>query len=204
MEMLASLSSGNRESHGEESWMLELSRKIDCRAITVRELIISGEVGIEDDSELRERESCFAEVYADEAEALCVAILDAARREESWGGAVGAGLRTLLEFAAERPMVANALFREVYAVGGPALVKREEVVNRLTAALEGNCDEPDDEVVVPRPARFIVGAVEGVIAGHLSRGDSRRLPRIAPELTRFVVAAFRGLEAAAGELSADA
>ncbi len=183
--------------------MLELSRKIDYRAITTRELIISGEVVIEDDLELRERESSFAEVYASEAEALCVAMLDAARREGSWSEGVGAALRTLLGFVAERPTVANALFREVYVVGGPALVKREEVVGRLTAALEGDCAE-ENKVVAPRPARFIVGAVEGVIAGHLSRGQAERLPRIAPELTRFVVAAFRGLEAAAGELSADA
>jgi hypothetical protein len=184
--------------------MLELSRKIDNRAITARELIISGEVGIEEDVELRERESCFAEVYAGEAEALCVAMLDAARREGSWGEGVGAALSILLEFAAERPTVANALFREVYVVGGPALAKREEVVGRLTAALEGSCEEPVDEVVAPRPARFIVGAVEGVIAGHLSRGQAQRLPRIGPELTRFVIAAFRGMEAAAGELSTDA
>lgn len=184
--------------------MLELSRKIEYRALTVRELIISGEVGIEEEAELRERESCFAEVYADEAEALCVAMLDAARREGSWREGVGAAMMILLEFAAERPTVANALFREVYVVGGPALVKREEVVSRLTAALEGNCEGPEDEVIVPRPARFIVGAVEGVIAGHLSRGQAERLPRIAPELTRFVVAAFRGMEAAAGELSTDA
>lgn len=185
--------------------MLELSRKIDSRAITVRELIISGEAGIVDDPELRERECCFAEVYDGEAEALCVAVLDAAHREENWSESVGAALRTLLEFAADRPLVANALFREVYVIGGPALVKREEVVSRLTAALEGSCEGLDDEMItVPRPARFIVGAVEGVIAGHLSRGQAERLPSIGPELTRFVVAALRGIEAATEGLSADA
>jgi len=185
--------------------MLELSRKIDYRALRVRELIISGEVGIEEDVELRERESYFAEVYAGEAEALCAAMLDAAHREDNWSEGVGAALRTLLEFAAERPAVADALFREVYVVGGPALIKREEVVSRLTAALEGSCEGSEDEmIVVPRPARFIVGAVEGVIAGHLSRGQAERLPCICPELTRFVFAALRGIEVAAEELPADA
>jgi hypothetical protein len=185
--------------------MLELSRKIDRHAIAVRELIIRGEAGVEDDPQLRDRENCFAEVYEAEAEALCVAILDAGRQEESWRDGVHAALMILLRFAAERPAVANALFREVHVVGGPALAKREEVVERLTSALEGGYDGVEDEaIVMPRPARFVVGAVEGVVAGHLSRGQAERLPGIGPELTRFIVGAFLGIEAATGELSADA
>lgn len=182
--------------------MLELSRKIDRRAITVRELIIGGDVGVEEDQQLRDRENCFAEFYEAESEALCVAMLDAGREEESWGEGVRAALMVLLEFAAERPIVANALFREVHVVGGPALAKREEVVERLTSALEGGCDRVEDEAITgPRPARFVVGAVEGVIAGHLSRAQAERLPGIGSELTRFIVGAFLGIEAAAGELS---
>ena len=185
--------------------MLELSRKIDRRAITVRELIIRGEVGVEDDERTKDRENCFAEIYEAEVEALCLAMLDAGRQEETWGEGVHAALMTLLEFAAEQPTMANALFREVHIVGGPALAKREEVVERLTSALEGSCGRVEDAaILVPRPARFVVGAVEGVIAGHLSRGQAERLPAIGPELTRFIVGAFLGIEAAAGELSADA
>jgi len=185
--------------------VLELSRKIDRRAITVRELIIRGEVGVEGDQQARDRENCFAEIYEVEAEALCVAMLDAGRREATWREGVRAALMTVLEFAAEQPAMANALFREVHIVGGPALAKREEVVERVTSALEGGCDQIEDAaIVVPRPARFVVGAVEGVIAGHLSRNEAERLPGIGPELTRFIVGAFLGIEAAAGELSADA
>jgi hypothetical protein len=184
--------------------MLELSRKIDYRAIAIRELIISGEVAVEDDRRLGERESSFAEVYAAEAEALCAAMLDAGRRQSSWRQGVQAAMTMLLHFAAERPAVANALFREVYVVGGPALAKREEIVERLTAALEVGTEEVDEAAIgIPQPARFVIGAVEGVIAGHLSRGQADRLPGVGPELTRFIIASFHGIEAAK-ELPVDA
>jgi len=183
--------------------MLELKRKIDYRAITIRELIIRGEVAVEDDCH-SERESSFAEVYAVEAEALCAAMLDAGRRQSSWRQGVRAALTMLLHFAAERPAVANALFREVYVVGGPALAKREEIVGRLTAALEAGSEPAEEGAIgIPHPARFVIGAVEGVIAGHLSRGQAERLPSVAPELTRFIIGSFLGIEAAK-ELPVDA
>lgn len=184
--------------------MLELSRKIDYRATTLRELVISGEMAAEDDCPLSERESSFAEVYSVEAEALCAAMLDAARRQSSWRQGVHAALTMLLHFAAERPAIANALFREVYVVGGPALEKREEIVGRLTAALESGSEAAEEAAIgIPHPARFVIGAVEGVIAGHLSRGQAERLPGVGPELTRFIIASFLGIEAAK-ELPVDA
>jgi hypothetical protein len=184
--------------------MLELSRKIDYRAITIRELIIRGEVAVEEDcSSERERANSFAAVYAAEAEVLCEAMLEAGRRQGSWRQGVHAALMTLLRFAAERPAVANALFREVYVVGGPALAKREEMVGRLTVALGGGYEGVEEAMGAPHPARFVIGAVEGVIAGHLSRGQAERLPGVGPELSRFIVASFQGIEASK-ELPVDA
>jgi len=182
--------------------MLELSGEIGYRAVTVARLLDRGEVSVEQyESQFSDLESCFAAAYAAEADALCEAMLAAAKAAGGWREGVRAALLTVLRFAAERPGVANALVREVHVVGGAALLKREEVLERLTVAIERGCDIPGDELAaVPRAPSFVVGAVEGVIAGRLARGETDDLPLVASELMYLIVASFLGAEEAATEL----
>jgi len=182
--------------------MLELSGEIGYRAVTVEQLLDRGEVSAEQyERRCGDLESCFAAAYEAEAEALCAAMLAAAKEAGEWREGVRAALMTLLRFAAERPAVANALVREVHVVGGAALVKHEELLERLTVAIERGCDVPADELAtVPRAPSFVVGAVEGVIAGRLVRGERDDLQAVAAELMYLIVASFLGAEEAASEL----
>ena len=185
--------------------MLELSGEIGYRAVTVEQLLDRGEVTVEQfDHQFGDLESCFAAAYAAEAEALCEVMLAAAKEAGEWRAGVRAALLTVLRFAAKRPAVANALVREVHVVGGAALLKHEEVLERLTVAIERGCAVPADELAtVPRAPSFVVGAVEGVISGRLARGETDDLPAVASELMFLIVASFLGAEEAADELDRD-
>ena len=107
-------------------------------------------------------------------------------------GAVEAALTVVLRFAAAQPAVARALVREVHVAGGDALAKHEEVLERLAAAMGEECTAPDNELTVPRAPTFIVGAVEGVIAGHLERGEESDLFASAPDLMDLIATFFVG------------
>lgn len=184
--------------------MLELSGEIGYRAVTLAELVDRGEVSAEAfERQFGDLESCFAAAYIAEAEALCEETLAAARRAGEWREGVRAGLMTVLCFVAERPAVAHALVSEVHVVGGAALVKHDEILERLAVALERGCQVPADELArLPRASRFVVGAVEGLIASRLARGEGAELPQAAPQLMALILPYFLSSEAAAAELPA--
>ena len=125
-------------------------------------------------------------------------MLEAAGRSEGWRAGIRAALETLLRFVAERPAVAKALLRDVHVVGGSALAKHEEVLERLTAAISRGEGLPEEQLAWT--ASFIVGAVEGVLTARLARDETEDLPSLLPELMYLIVASFEGREAAAAEL----
>lgn len=166
--------------------MLELSGEVGYRSVTLELLLSrSGVTAEEFSANFADLEACFAAAYEAEAERLCTAMLAAAGEAADWRGATEAGLVVVLEFAAERPQVARALVREVHIAGGVTVAKHEELLERLARAMGEECKDPAD-TTVPRAPSFIVGAVEGVIAGSLDRGESQQLLAAAPELMDLI------------------
>jgi AcrR family transcriptional regulator len=170
-----------------ETAMLELSGEVGYRSVTLELLLSRSGVADEDFSaHFADLEACFAAAYEAEAERLCAAMLAAAREAADWRGATEAGLAVVLEFAAARPLVAKALVREVHIAGGVTVAKHEELLERLARAMGEECKDRSAGTSVPRAPSFIVGAVEGVIAGSLDRGESQQLLAAAPELMDLI------------------
>jgi hypothetical protein len=182
---------------GIQTAVLELSGELGYRAVTL-ELLLSrnGATAEQFQADFAGLEACFMSAYEAEAEDLCTAMLAAAGEADSWRAGTEAALTTVLRSAAARPQIARALVREVHIAGGPALTKHEEVLERLAAAMAEECKAPQGELAVPRAPSFVVGAVEGVIAGHLERGEERQLLEAGPELMDLIVTFFSGGEAA--------
>lgn len=179
--------------------MLELSGEIGYRAVTVDQVLSHSGVSLgQFEAEFGDLESCFVAAYEAEADVLCEAMLDAARRTDDWRAGTRAALETLMRFVAERPAVTRALVRDVHVVGGKALAKHEEVLARLTDAIDRVGGLPAG----PRAgaSTFIVGAVEGVLAARLAEGETEDLQALVPELMYLIVASFEGRDAAAEEL----
>lgn len=178
-----------------EMAMLELSGEVGYRAVSLELLLVrSGATAADFEANFADLESCFVAAYAAEADDLCEAMLAEAKRAGAWREGTEAALAVVLRFAAARPEIASSLVREVHVVGGEALAKHEEVLERLSRAMGEECEAPADDLVVPRAPNFIVGAVEGVIVGHLDRGQSHQLLAAAPELMDLIATFFIGRE----------
>ncbi|HEX6206484.1 MAG TPA: hypothetical protein VFZ29_11830 [Solirubrobacterales bacterium] len=175
--------------------MLELSGQVGFRAVDPELLLARSGAGAEQfDSWFGDLEECFTAAYEAEADSVCEAMLAATKGARDWREGTEAALAVVLRFTAARPDVARSLVREVHVVGGEALAKHEEILERLAAALDDQCEGPGDGAV-PRAPSFIVGAVEGVISGHLDRGEAEELAAAAPELMDLIAAFFVGPDA---------
>ncbi len=173
--------------------VLKLSGELGYRAVTLELLLSrSGATAQQFQADFADLEACFTAAYETEAEELCASMLAAAGEADSWRAATDAALTTVLRFAAARPEIARALVREVHIAGGAALAKHEELLERLAVAMGEGCKAPLGDLAVPRAPSFIVGAVEGVIAGHLDRGEEDRLLAAAPELMDLIATFFVG------------
>lgn len=175
--------------------MLELSGEFGYRAVTLDLLLVrSGATDEQFQADFTDLGACFAAAYEAEAENLCTAMLTAAGEGRDWRAATEAGLNAVLRFAAARPRIARALVREVHIAGGPALANHEELLERLAAAMGEECGAPASDLAVTRAPSFVVGAVEGVISGHLDRGEEQQLLEAGPELMDLIATFFSGRE----------
>lgn len=178
-----------------ETAMLELSGEVGFRAVSLDLLLArSAATEAQFDSWFADLERCFTCAYTVEADALCEAMLAVGGGATDWRAGTEAALGEILRFTAANPSIAKSLIREAHVVGGEALAKHEQILERLATAMGEQCGRPTD-IAVPRAPSFIVGAVEGVISGHLDRGTANELVDAAPELMDLVAVFFNGGEA---------
>ena len=149
------------------------------------------------------KDDCFAQAYAEAIDRLYDRVLGAARERTDWREGLRAGLAELLGFCDEEPQVARALFIEVHAAGGEALVKRNEVMERFARAI----DSGREEAPVPSKApavtgTFMVGAIETMICTRLMDGEPEKIRDLLPGILHFVVLPYFGEKAAWEELTA--
>ena len=141
------------------------------------------------------KEACFARAYEEAAERLATDLLEACREAASWREGFRDGLAELLRFVAEQPLAAKALLLEVRAARGQAWVKHQEVVERLTAAIETAREQPGARAEAsPMTAGFIVGAIEESLSIELAAGRAEGAPFLLEDLTRLAFLQLFGEE----------
>jgi AcrR family transcriptional regulator len=149
------------------------------------------------------KEDCFEQAYTVWNERLAVGLLGAAATAGGWRPGVRAALTGLFEFVEERPEIARALLVEVQVAGGPALARREEILERLAAAIDGIRSQIDPGEAPPEAAgTFVVGGVEACVCDALAAGNPERVWDSLPELMHFAVGSYLGKEAAEEEYEA--
>jgi len=150
-----------------------------------------------------DREDCFAEAHRDASEWLFQRMVGAARRQPTWREGLRAGLAEMLEFCANQPAIAKAIFVEVHAAGERALAQRRDLMERLSRALDSARREiPSRQAPPPVASDFIVGAIDTLLAAKLMDGDAARAPEMLPGLLHFIVMQYLGEAAAWEELTA--
>lgn len=150
-----------------------------------------------------DREDCFAQAHRDACDWLYRRLVGAGKRQPSWREGLRAAMAELLEFCANQPALAKALFVEVHAAGDQALAQRHDLMERLSRALDGARREmPTRQAPPPVMSTFIVGAIDTLVSAKLMDGDAERAPEMLPGLLHFVVMQYFGEDAAWEEMTA--
>jgi AcrR family transcriptional regulator len=180
--------------------MLEACGERGYRKVTVRDAIERcGSYRARFYRHFASKADCYAAAYEGWIERLCEALLAAGAAERGWRPGLGAALGELADFACERPALARGLLVEAQVAGGPALAKREEVLERLSRAVDSARRETESRHDPPPvTATFMVGAIEAAVTSALVKGKPEEFAAAVPELADMVVAAYFG-EAALGE-----
>lgn len=172
---------------------------------TVRE--VAERAGITQDRfhrRLGSKEACFARAYEGAAERLAGELLEACRGAASWREGFRAGLAELLRFVAEQPLLAKALLLEVRAARGRAWAKHQEIVERLTAALDTAREQPGARPhSSPMTAGFIAGAIEETLNIEIAAGRTAEAEHLLPDLTHLAFLQLFGEEAEAEQVNSE-
>lgn len=147
--------------------------------------------------------ACYVAAYESEVERLYATLGKLAAEEGSWQRGLVAVLEGLAEFLCTRPTLARGLLVEVHVAGGPALLKRLEVFERLTRAVDSARHETESRHSPPPvTATFMVGAIEAAVTSALTRARPQDFAEAVPELAQMVLAAYFGDEIAGEETAA--
>ena len=141
------------------------------------------------------KEECFARAYEGAAERLAAQVLGTCREAAGWREGFRAGLEELLRFVAEQPLQAKALLLEVRAARGAAWVKHQQLVERLTAALDTAREEPGARPgASPMTAGFVAGAIEESLSIEIAAGRAEGAELLLDDLTHLAFLQLFGEE----------
>ena len=149
------------------------------------------------------KEDCFVEAYLEASEWLYRRLLGIAQRQPGWREGLRVGVAELLEFCANQPATAKALFLEARAAEGEALAQHDRLKALLAQAIDRLRDEATSSHHAPpaSTSAFMVGAIETLISTKLSRGEASKAPELLPGILHFVVMLYFGREAAWEEMT---
>jgi AcrR family transcriptional regulator/DNA-binding MarR family transcriptional regulator len=147
-----------------------------------------------------DREDCFLQAFDHALDVLAEQVLPVYETEREWTARVRAGLAALLECLDGEPVLRRLVFVEALPAGPRVLARRVQALDELTAVVdEGRADGLAAEGVPALAAQGIVGAVFGVIYGHLSQRRPEPLIGLLGSLMAIIVLPYRGGAAAERE-----
>jgi AcrR family transcriptional regulator len=138
-------------------------------------------------------QECYVAAHAAHLQRLADRLLAAGARAGSWQAGLRAGLAELGCFAREDPLLARGLLVEVHVAGPPAINYRQEVLERLSSALDSARRETRSRhSPPPLTALFMVNAIESTLLRALAEGEPDRFMEAAPGLEQIITVAYFG------------
>jgi AcrR family transcriptional regulator len=135
--------------------------------------------------------SCYAAAYEHEIVRRYAELHAEVRGSASLPEALAAILDGIGRFVVRQPMLARGLLLEVHVAGGPALLKRGEILGRLAEAMDAGRLEQRPSLP-PLTATFLVSVIEAALLRALTRREPQEFAATAPELVRLVSDAYLG------------
>ena len=150
----------------------------------------------------KSKEDCFVQAYEEATEWLYRRLLTLASRQPGWRDGLRVGLAELLEFCANQPATAKALFIEPHAAGGQALAQHDRLMDRLAGVIDGARMQAGTRTSPPpRTSAFMVGAIETLITAKISDDEAASAPDLLPGILHFFVMQYFGKDAAWEEMT---
>jgi len=135
----------------------------------------------------------YASAYAAHADRLAQRVLAAGAEPPSWREGLRAALAELAEFLAAQPLLARGLLLGVHIAGGRAQAHRNEVLERLSRAVDSARRESGARHSPPPvTALFMVSAIEASAVTALNSGEPGRFAEAAADLEKVVCIAYFG------------
>ena len=184
--------------------MLEQSGCRGFRDVTVQDAIDAcGTNRVQFYRHFSSKAECYATAHEEGIEALCEELLAAGAAEEDWAAGLCAALRTLGSRLVAAPVRMRGLLVEVHVAGAEALVKRGEILERLSRAVDRARKDLELGHASPPPltAPFMVGAIEATVTRSLLSGRPEDFVAALPELAQMIAIPYlkvRGTENANG------
>jgi AcrR family transcriptional regulator len=135
----------------------------------------------------------YAAAHAVHTERLTERLLGAGAVAEAWRAGLRAALEELGSFACGQPALARGLLAEVHVAGNPALVRRQQGLERLSRALDSARRETGSRhSPPPLTAPFMVSAIESSVVRALTKDEPQRFVQAIPEIEQMISAAYFG------------
>jgi len=113
---------------------------------------------------------------------------------EAWEDRVRAGLAAFLGYVAEEPVLARMCMIEALSATPAATRRYEEAMQRFVELTGENAPHFDE---LPKTIEeTLVGGVAWIVYQQIRRREAERAADLLPELTDFMLAPFKGAEAA--------
>jgi AcrR family transcriptional regulator len=186
-----------------ERAVLELSGEMGYPQVTIAALIeASGSNRSRFYATFADKGDCYAAAYENRIEELTARVLEACEEAPDWPAGMRGALTGLAGFLAEDPTLAKGLIAEVHVAGGAAAVKRKEVFERLSRAIDRARREthPSRHSPPPVTSDFILSAIEGAALRSLALGESEQFARQVPGLLLLAIGPYFGRELAWAEV----
>jgi AcrR family transcriptional regulator len=141
-----------------------------------------------------DKEACYLATYDACIEAAFAALMAAyVAAERAWPSRVGAAVRELLALCAKHPSAAHLVIVDVHTAGRTALERRDATLRRFSVFLEpGRAALPTAMAAYGPFTETVIGGLCEALYNRIKRGETERLPELAPQLHYCTLVPFLG------------
>jgi AcrR family transcriptional regulator len=137
------------------------------------------------------KEDVFLAAYDHVVENVIAEVGAAYEGGDDWLDKVERAVTAFVTRLASQPSLAHVCVVEVLAAGPRALARRSAAMDRFRAFMLPGCEPLSDRLRTPEVAAdALIGGIYEVIYAHVLRGETARLPSLAPELVQSMLAPF--------------
>ena len=149
------------------------------------------------------KEACFLAAFDVAAARLRERLEAAAEEGGTWRERLRPALAELLRFVVEEPDTAMTLIVDARAACPPALLRRDEALDRFASCLDTQvrAEAPAGEMPSAIAAAGIVGGIEALLYSRINRGETDGIESLLPSLMYFAVLPYEGQAVASEELA---